>query len=47
MKRATYDAYLADPSAVLEEVARKARRERSRAVHRFILAPLAAFWKAR
>jgi len=45
MKNLTYEAYLANPSAVLEQVEREARRERAEAMHRFIVAPLAQLFK--
>lgn len=40
MKTPTYQDYLANPTAVLEQVERQARRERAEAVHDFIVAPL-------
>ena len=40
MKPVTYEAYLANPVAVREQVERQARRERAEAVHRFFIAPL-------
>jgi hypothetical protein len=40
MKTPTYEAYLANPAKVMEQVERQARRERSAAVHQFIVAPL-------
>lgn len=40
MKTPTYEDYLANPSAVLEQVERQARRERAEAVHQLIVVPL-------
>ena len=40
MNKPTYEDYLANPSAVLDQVAREAHRERAEAVHHFIVAPL-------
>jgi hypothetical protein len=40
MNKPTYQDYLANPSAVLEQVDREARRERAEALHHFIVAPL-------
>jgi hypothetical protein len=45
MKTPTYQDYLANPSAVLEQVHREARRARAEAVHYFIVAPLVRFFK--
>lgn len=40
MKTPTYEAYLANPVQVMEQVERQARLERAEAVHHFIVAPL-------
>jgi hypothetical protein len=40
MTTPTYEAYLANPGKVMEQVERQARRERSDAVSQFILVPL-------
>jgi hypothetical protein len=45
MKPVTYEAYKANPIAVLEQVARQARRERAEAVHRFFIAPVIGLFK--
>jgi hypothetical protein len=45
MNRPTYQDYLADPSAVLEQVGRAARRERVEAVHQLIIVPLKQIFK--
>jgi len=40
MKTPTYEDFLADPDAVMEQWERAARRERAQAVHQFLIAPL-------
>ena len=40
MKTPTYEDYLANPAAVVEQVEREAHRARAAAVHEFIVAPL-------
>ena len=45
MNKPTYEDYLANPSAVLEQVAREAHRERAEAVHHTIVAPLMRMFK--
>ena len=45
MKKPTYQDYLANPAAVIEQVERQARRERAAAVHEFIVAPLMRLFK--
>ena len=45
MKNLSYEAYLANPSEVMQQVAREARRERAEAVHEFIVAPLMRLFK--
>lgn len=45
MKTPTYQDFLADPSAVLEQVNRAARRERADAMHHFLFAPLTRLFK--
>ena len=45
MNKPTYQDYLANPSAVLEQVAREAHRERAEAVHHLIVAPLMRLFK--
>ena len=46
MKTPTYEAYLANPSAVMEQVHRQARRERAAAVHQCMVALLQLFKRA-
>ena len=41
MKTPTYEEYLADPSAVIAQVQLEAQHERARAVHRYLIEPLA------
>ena len=45
MKNLTYEAYLANPSEVMEQVEREARSARAEAVHEFIVAPLAKLFE--
>lgn len=45
MNKPTYQDYLANPSAVLEQVEREARRERAEGVQHFIVAPLLQLFK--
>ena len=45
MKTPTYQDYLANPAAVMEQVERQARRERAAAVRQFIVAPLMRLFK--
>jgi hypothetical protein len=46
MKKLTYEAYLANPTEVMEQVERKARRERSAAVHELIVVPLMRLFRS-
>ena len=41
MKTPTYEDYLADPSAMAQQVRLEAQRARALAAHRYILEPLA------
>lgn len=43
MKTPTYEDYLLNPAAVMEQVTRTAHRERAEAAHRFIVAPVLRF----
>jgi hypothetical protein len=45
MNKPTYEDYLANPSAVLEQLEREAHRARAEAVHHFIVAPLMRLFK--
>jgi hypothetical protein len=45
MKTPTYQDYLANPAAVMEQLERTARRERAAAVHELIVAPLMRLFK--
>ena len=47
MEKLTYGKYLEDPSAVLAQVERGARRERAEAIDYFVLAPLMRFMTCR
>jgi hypothetical protein len=46
MKTPTYEDYLANPSAVMEQVHLQARRERAEAMHQCIAALLQLFKRA-
>ena len=46
MKTPTYEEYLANPSAVMEQVHRQARRERAEAVRECIVALVRLFKRA-
>jgi hypothetical protein len=46
MKTPTYEDYLANPSAVMEQVYRQAHRERAEAVHQCMVALLQLFKRA-
>ena len=46
MKKPTYEDYLANPSAVMEQVHLQARRERAEAVHQCIAVLLQLFKRA-
>ena len=43
MENPTYEDFVNDPEAVMDEVRRKARRARALAVRRYLLKPLARF----
>jgi hypothetical protein len=46
MKTPTYEECSANPSAVLEQVERRARRQRAEALHQLIVVPLKQLFKS-